>query len=227
MGFRQDDATKINAAIQRTAALTKSERSGRLFLLHAGFDLAFLVERHISGTGRGHERTSVLLAAAGAAAGFFALPLAKAAEVETAKIARPTTIIFFILSSLEKEKRKRRNGSQPLTLITVKNRRQASASAPASRMGRAFRETHHRWCETRWVSLSLHPSYPLRAYFLAVFNSSSAALTPILAFSVRAVGCSFHSETSFSAFSSSGLDNMPANSFTFFLGATFESLKYA
>ena len=67
----------------------------------------------------------------------------------------------------------------------------------------------------------------MNAYFLAAFKSSSAALTPRVALSVRAVGCGFHSETSFSAFSSSGLDNMEAYSFTFFCGARFESLKYA
>ena len=59
------------------------------------------------------------------------------------------------------------------------------------------------------------------------FKSSSAALTPRIALSVRAVGRGLNSETSFSAFSSSGLDNMVAISFTFFLGASFESLKYA
>ena len=60
-----------------------------------------------------------------------------------------------------------------------------------------------------------------------VFKSSSAALTPLIALTVRAVGCGLHSETNFSAFSSSGLDNIAAISFTFFLGASFESLKYA
>jgi hypothetical protein len=44
----------------------------------------------------------VLVAAAGAF-GFFAWLLAKAAEVETARIARPTRMIFFMLSSLEKD----------------------------------------------------------------------------------------------------------------------------
>jgi hypothetical protein len=44
----------------------------------------------------------VLVAAAGAF-GFFRWLLAKAAEVETAKIARPTRMIFFMLSSLEKD----------------------------------------------------------------------------------------------------------------------------
>ena len=64
-------------------------------------------------------------------------------------------------------------------------------------------------------------------YFLVAFRSSSASLTPRFALSVRAVGCGLHPETSFSAFSSSGLDNMPAISFTFFGGAILESLKYA
>jgi hypothetical protein len=32
-----------------------------------------------------------------------ALPLAKAGEIETARIARPTMVIFFMLSSLEKD----------------------------------------------------------------------------------------------------------------------------
>jgi hypothetical protein len=63
--------------------------------------------------------------------------------------------------------------------------------------------------------------------FLVAFKSSSAALTPVFALSVSAVGCGLHSETSFSAFSSSGLDNILAISSTFFLGASFESLKYA
>jgi hypothetical protein len=44
----------------------------------------------------------VLVAAAGAF-GFIAWLLAKAAEVETARIARPTRMIFFMLSSLEKK----------------------------------------------------------------------------------------------------------------------------
>jgi type IV secretory pathway TrbD component len=44
----------------------------------------------------------VLVAAAGAF-GFFAWLLAKAAEVETAKIARPTIMIFFMRSSLEND----------------------------------------------------------------------------------------------------------------------------
>jgi hypothetical protein len=44
----------------------------------------------------------VLVAAAGAF-GFIACFLAKAAEVETARIARPTRMIFFMLSSLEKD----------------------------------------------------------------------------------------------------------------------------
>src|SRR5438128_6979102 len=41
-------------------------------------------------------------AAAGAAFGFAACFLAKTGEVETARIAKPTTMIFFMLSSLEK-----------------------------------------------------------------------------------------------------------------------------
>jgi hypothetical protein len=45
----------------------------------------------------------VLVAAAAGAFGFFAWLLAKAAEVETAKIARLTTMIFFMLSSLDKD----------------------------------------------------------------------------------------------------------------------------
>jgi hypothetical protein len=46
----------------------------------------------------------VLVAAAAGAFGFFAWwLLAKAAEVETARIARPTRMIFFMLSSLEKD----------------------------------------------------------------------------------------------------------------------------
>jgi hypothetical protein len=45
---------------------------------------------------------AVLVAAAGAF-GFFAWLLAKAAEVETARIARPTRMIFFMFSSLEKD----------------------------------------------------------------------------------------------------------------------------
>ena len=44
----------------------------------------------------------VLVEAAGAL-GFAACFLAKAAEVETARIARPTRIIFFMLCSLEKD----------------------------------------------------------------------------------------------------------------------------
>src|SRR5262245_66241008 len=65
------------------------------------------------------------------------------------------------------------------------------------------------------------------AYFLLAFKSSSAAETPRLALRVKAVGCGFHSETSFSALSSSCLVRIPAISFTCFLGGTFESLKYA
>jgi hypothetical protein len=64
-------------------------------------------------------------------------------------------------------------------------------------------------------------------YFLVAFKSSSAAETPRIALRVKAVGCGFHSETSFSALSSSGLVRIPAISFTCFLGGTFESLKYA
>ena len=45
---------------------------------------------------------AVVVAAAAAAFGF-ALPLAKAGEIETARIARPTMVIFFMLSSLEKD----------------------------------------------------------------------------------------------------------------------------
>ena len=88
-----------------------------------------------------------------------------------------------------------------------------------------------------WIHEIKHDGYRLivqrekqlveNTQFLVVFKSSSAALTPRFALSVRAVGCGFHSETSFSAFSSSGLDNMVAIAFTLFLGATFESLKYA
>src|SRR4051812_28878044 len=70
---------------------------------------------------------ALLAAAAGAAAGFFALPLAKAAEVETAKIARPTTIIFFMLNSLEKEKEKDATAVNHKPRIRVKNRGQARA----------------------------------------------------------------------------------------------------
>jgi hypothetical protein len=44
----------------------------------------------------------VLVAAAGAF-GFTARLLAKAAEVETARIATPTRMIFFMLGSLEKD----------------------------------------------------------------------------------------------------------------------------
>jgi hypothetical protein len=44
----------------------------------------------------------VLVAAAGAF-GFIARLLAKAAEVETARIATPTRMIFFMLGSLEKD----------------------------------------------------------------------------------------------------------------------------
>ena len=72
-----------------------------------------------------------------------------------------------------------------------------------------------------------NPSLAKSTQLLGAFKSSSAAVTPLFALSVRAVGCGLHSETSFSAFSSSGLDNMAAISFTFFLGASFESLKYA
>jgi hypothetical protein len=43
-----------------------------------------------------------VVVAAAAAFGFIAF-LAKAAEVETARIARPTRMIFFMLSSLEKD----------------------------------------------------------------------------------------------------------------------------
>jgi hypothetical protein len=64
-------------------------------------------------------------------------------------------------------------------------------------------------------------------YFLLAFKSSSAAEIPRFALRVKAVGCGFHSETSFSALSSSGLVRIPAISFTCFLGGTFESLKYA
>ncbi len=64
-------------------------------------------------------------------------------------------------------------------------------------------------------------------YFLVAFKSSSAAEIPRFALRVKAVGCGFHSETSFSALSSSGLVRIPAISFTCFLGGTFESLKYA
>jgi hypothetical protein len=45
-----------------------------------------------------------VLVAAAAAFGF-ALPLAKAGEIETARIARPTRVIFFMLNSLEKDTR--------------------------------------------------------------------------------------------------------------------------
>src|SRR4051794_14217707 len=45
----------------------------------------------------------VLVAAAALAFGFFAWPLAKAAEVETARIATPTKMIFFMFGSLEKD----------------------------------------------------------------------------------------------------------------------------
>jgi hypothetical protein len=54
-------------------------------------------------------------------------------------------------------------------------------------------------------------------YFLVAFKSSSAAETPRIALRVKAVGCGFHSETSFSALSSSGLVRIPAISFTCFL----------
>src|SRR5262249_12118018 len=64
-------------------------------------------------------------------------------------------------------------------------------------------------------------------YFLVAFKRSSAAETPRFALRVRAVGCGFHSETSFSALLSSGSVKIPAISFTCFLGGTFESLKYA
>ena len=52
--------------------------------------------------------------------------------------------------------------------------------------------------------------------FRAVFNRSSAALTPLLALMVSAVGRGFQSETSFSACSSSAFDNSVAISLTFF-----------
>jgi type IV secretory pathway TrbD component len=45
----------------------------------------------------------VVLVAAAVAFGFFMWLLAKAAEVETARIARPTRMIFFMLGSLEKD----------------------------------------------------------------------------------------------------------------------------
>ena len=43
---------------------------------------------------------------------------------------------------------------------------------------------------------------------MVVLKSSSAAVIPLLAVRVRAVGCGLNSETSFSAFSSSGLDSL-------------------
>jgi hypothetical protein len=45
----------------------------------------------------------VVAAAAAGAFGFAACFLAKTGEVETARIARPTTMIFFMFSSLEKD----------------------------------------------------------------------------------------------------------------------------
>jgi hypothetical protein len=46
---------------------------------------------------------AVVVVVAAAAAFGFALPLAKAGEIEMARIARPTMVIFFMLSSLEKD----------------------------------------------------------------------------------------------------------------------------
>ena len=69
-----------------------------------------------------------MLAAAAGAAGFFALPLAKAPEVETAKIARPTIIIFFMLNSLKK--RRTIINHRPWT--RVKNRHSGLFGIPGS-----------------------------------------------------------------------------------------------
>jgi hypothetical protein len=59
-----------------------------------------------------------VLAAGAASFGFF--DLAKAAEVETARIARPTRI-FFMLCSLEKEKEKDATAVNHKPRIRVKN----------------------------------------------------------------------------------------------------------
>jgi hypothetical protein len=64
-------------------------------------------------------------------------------------------------------------------------------------------------------------------YFLVAIKSSSAPETPRIALRVKAVGCGFHSETSFSALSSSGLVRNTGHLIHLFSDGTFESLKYA
>ncbi len=94
-----------NAAIRRTAALTRSERSrddyfipeSRLFFIYISRSAA--LGWPIIGP------APAVLAAAAGAFGFAACFLAKTGEVETARIARPTRMIFFMLSSLEKNAR--------------------------------------------------------------------------------------------------------------------------
>jgi hypothetical protein len=66
----------------------------RLFLMYSALSAALT-----------WPMTGIVLAVvvAAAAAFGFALPLAKAGEIETARIASPTMVIFFMLSSLEKD----------------------------------------------------------------------------------------------------------------------------
>src|SRR5436305_8367047 len=104
---------KQNAAIQRTPALTRSnDRRGCYFMPESCLFFIYIALSAALGwpiiIG---PAVGALAAAAGGAFGFAACFLAKTGEVDTARIARPTTMIFFMLNSLKKT-----HGSQSQTL---------------------------------------------------------------------------------------------------------------
>ena len=97
----------------------------RYFVLHARLALVFFIHLSVLGTNLAHHNgagaVGVVVAAVAAAGAFgFDAFLAKAPEVETARIARPTKIAFFILSS-------------PSTWSGRRSRRQFTPTWPARR----------------------------------------------------------------------------------------------
>jgi hypothetical protein len=88
-----------------------------MLLLHSGLALTLLIQLAVGSTNLAEERSVLpvfvmngpalpVVVAAALAFGFaWPLPLAKAAEVETARIAMPTMMVFFMFPSLELDAR--------------------------------------------------------------------------------------------------------------------------
>src|SRR4051794_14595759 len=91
---------KRNAAIQRTAALTRSnDRRGCYFIPESCLFFIYIALSAALGWPIIGPGLGALVAAAAGAFGFAACFLAKAGEIERATVARLITMIFFMLSS--------------------------------------------------------------------------------------------------------------------------------